>query len=297
MPVKQKPKRVYHKGHHKEKHTKRFVKVYAPYLPLAFIVAIGMFISGYGEFRQLRSHVLAYATNMTDNGLLDATNSQREKEGLPSLSYSQRLDEAAQAKAEDMAARNYWSHNTPEGKEPWIFIDNAGYSYYKAAENLAYGFTTSNGAVNGWMNSPGHRANILDGQLKEVGFGIVNVANYQGKGPETVVVAMYGTPSVASATSDKQSIPLPLFESPKQQASDISYVASASSTLSPWTSFILGLIAGLGAMFVAFKHIHGIGKMIRRGERFVLHHPLFDLTVLAAVALAALLLQTAGVIQ
>ena len=176
MPAK--TKKPYHKGHHKEKHTKKFIKAYAPYLPLVLIVGFGLFISLAGPFKK-PSGVLSYATNTTDFGLLDATNKQRVENGLKPLKYNVTLDKAAQDKAADMAGKNYWAHNTPDGKEPWIFFDNAGYKYYKAAENLAYGFADSNTTVIGWMNSPSHRANVLDPDLVEVGFGIINVQNYQ----------------------------------------------------------------------------------------------------------------------
>lgn len=295
MAVKQKTKRVYHKGHHKERHTKGFIKVYAPYLPLLLIVGFGIFLSGNGEFRQLRSAVLAYATNMSDDGLLEATNTERLKAGLSQLSYDSTLDAAAQAKAEDMADRNYWSHNTPDGKEPWAFIDQTGYRYYKAAENLAYGFATSGGAVNGWMNSPGHRANILDPQLREVGFGIANIPNYQGNGPETLVVAMYGLPAEVAAVQDLKNSEA----SPKlpESTTSISYAEATTGVLAPWMTFVIGLIAGLGAMYITLKHVHGLHRAVKRGERFVLRHPLFDITVIALIALATLLLQTAGVIH
>src|SRR6185436_5689145 len=69
-----------------------------------------------------------------------------------------------------------------------------GYNYSSAGENLAYGYPTSAEAVTGWMNSPGHRANMLNGTFSEVGFGFANSANFNGSGEETVVVAEYGAP-------------------------------------------------------------------------------------------------------
>jgi hypothetical protein len=71
-----------------------------------------------------------------------------------------------------MAARDYWSHNTPDGQTPWSFITAAGYNYQTAGENLAYGFSTASDTVTGWMNSTEHRANILNGKFKELGVGV-----------------------------------------------------------------------------------------------------------------------------
>ena len=143
-------------------------------------------------------HVLPYATSVSAAGLQQAQNSQRLASGISALSLNTQLSSAAQAKANDMVARNYWSHNTPEGNTPWVFITNAGYSYYKAGENLAYGFLTSDGVVTGWMNSASHRANVLDATYKDVGFGIASGASYQG-GENTVVVAMYAQPAAVIA--------------------------------------------------------------------------------------------------
>ena len=139
-------------------------------------------------------NVLAYATNTSVSGLLSATNTQRSNYGKSSLKLHSKLNSAAQAKANDMVARNYWSHVTPDGKQPWWFITNAGYNYTAAGENLAYGFMSSGDTVTGWMNSPSHKANLLSGNYTEVGFGIANSASYVGNGKQTIVVAMYAKP-------------------------------------------------------------------------------------------------------
>lgn len=149
-------------------------------------------------------NVLGYATDMSIQSLLTDTNNQREQNGEIGLNMNNQLDTAAQAKANDMAAKDYWSHNTPSGQTPWSFITGAGYNYTTAGENLAYGFDTADDTVAGWMNSPEHRANILSTTYKDVGFGFVNIPNYQQSGPETLVVAMYASPaSVSSGATAK----------------------------------------------------------------------------------------------
>ena len=301
MPTKH--KKVHHKGHRDEKHTKRFLKAYAPYLPLLAIVGFGLFISIAGPFKKTNSDVLSYATNTTDPGLLDATNKERQDNGLQPLKYNVVLDKAAQAKAEDMASKNYWSHNTPDGKEPWVFFDDAGYKYYKAAENLAYGFGDSDSTVVGWMNSPSHRANVLDGELAEVGFGIVNVENYQNKGPETIVVAMYGLPpSTPIATAPGIKIGTnnnAVFASSNtlSQPKSISYAQMLTGGSAPWITFAVGLLIGLLVMYLTLKHTHNLVKTLRNGEKFILHHPLLDTTIIALLALATVVAQTAGVVH
>jgi len=185
-------------GHH-QRRSKQFHHVYLPYLPLLISIVISIIISGWTP----KTGTLAYATNVSQSGLLAATNSERSAVGAQSLTLNSKLNSAAQAKANDMVARNYWSHNTPDGEEPWVFINNAGYKYLKAGENLAYGFGDSSDTIVGWMNSPSHKANMLDASFAEVGFGFANSADFNSSGEETVVVAMYGKPQTLAATAQQ----------------------------------------------------------------------------------------------
>jgi uncharacterized protein YkwD len=185
-----------HGKHHRQ--TKRYVKVYAPYLPLIISIIASLLLSAW---QPSAGSTLAYATEMSVGGLLNATNSHRVANGVGALAVNSQLNSAAQAKANDMVARSYWSHTTPDGQEPWVFIDNTGYQYTKAGENLAYGFATSGDAVGGWMNSSSHKANMLDSAFSDVGFGFANGANFNGDGEQTVVVAMYGAPHTLPATT------------------------------------------------------------------------------------------------
>lgn len=197
-------------GHH-QKRSKHFLRTYAPYIPLTLIVLSNLLV-GFRWQLSSKPSVLAYATEMSIPNLLSSTNSARNTNGVASLAVNAKLNNAAQTKANDMAARNYWSHNTPEGTPPWVFISNAGYSYSRAGENLAYGFATSADTVVGWMNSPAHRENILNSGYTEVGFGIVNAPNYNNSGQETLVVAMYGAPYNAP----KAAAPAPKASQPTQ---------------------------------------------------------------------------------
>jgi uncharacterized protein YkwD len=184
----------HHHGHH-------YIKTYWPYLPMIAVLAMGLVANSW--LGQLHRGVLGYATDISIQSLLNGTNDQRSSNGEGGLNVSTALNQAAQAKANDMATRDYWSHNTPDGQTPWSFISAAGYTYQTAGENLAYGFNTADDTITGWMNSPEHRANVLSASYRDVGFGIVNVPSYQGNGPETLVVALYGSmagEAVAAAT-------------------------------------------------------------------------------------------------
>ncbi len=201
MPSKRKTVKKTTKTHKKtaNQHPKHFLKVYWPYIPIIAVVVFGMLFGGVTPSSKIDNPAtLAYSTEMSISGLLSSTNAERSGNGLNSLSINSKLNSSAQAKANDMVSKDYWSHNTPSGQEPWVFFDAAGYNYQKAGENLAYGFSTSSETTVGWMNSASHRANILDGAYTEVGFGFANSENFVGTGQETIVVAHYGTP-VASA--------------------------------------------------------------------------------------------------
>lgn len=163
-------------------------------MPLALIMVLGIAVSNF--WPTVQSAILGYATNTSINGLLLETNNQRVAAGVGKLALNSQLNAAAQAKADDMAARDYWSHNTPEGNPPWTFIKQTGYNYTAAGENLAYGFDSSSATVAGWMGSPSHKQNMLASGYAHAGFGIANSVNFQGNGQQTIVVAMYATPVV-----------------------------------------------------------------------------------------------------
>lgn len=105
-------------------------------------------------------------------------NKEREKNGLAPLALSPELSSVARKHSSDMAARNYFSHNSPEGITPFDRLRNAGISYGAAAENIAAGQKTAEAVVKAWMNSSGHRKNILNGKYKKTGIGVAEKGSY-----------------------------------------------------------------------------------------------------------------------
>ncbi|MFQ5342694.1 MAG: S8 family serine peptidase [Anaerolineae bacterium] len=99
-------------------------------------------------------------------------NSNRADQGLPPLSVDSRLVQAARRHSQDMATNNFFDHYGSDGSSPFDRIRDAGYSFRSAGETIAGGYTSPESAVNGWMNSSGHRA-ILLGNFDEVGVGYV----------------------------------------------------------------------------------------------------------------------------
>lgn len=105
--------------------------------------------------------------------IVNAINSQRQANGLSPVSVNPILNLAALAKAQDMRNRNYFAHVAPDGKSDFDFIKEAGYRYQAAGSNIAEGnFGGSQGVVNAWMDSSGHRANILADFGQDIGIGI-----------------------------------------------------------------------------------------------------------------------------
>ncbi len=104
------------------------------------------------------------------------TNAARRESGLAPLQPSQRLDRVAHGHACDMAARGTFSHAGSDGSDLGLRMRRGNYAYRMGAENVAKGFDTPERLVSGWMNSPGHRANILQPKAREVGVGLARPA-------------------------------------------------------------------------------------------------------------------------
>lgn len=116
--------------------------------------------------------------------LLNNTNEHRRQNNLPALSVNLLLNNSALAKCNDMVTRNYWSHYTPDGQAPWVFIKQAGITYRTAGENLAFGYKNSKDVIDGWISSPTHNKNLLEVRFNQVGFGICKSQRYVGDDPK-----------------------------------------------------------------------------------------------------------------
>jgi uncharacterized protein YkwD len=104
--------------------------------------------------------------------VVELVNEERGKVGCAALNADPRLTAAAQGHSADMAARGYFSHTTPEGVGYSQRITQAGYEW-QVAENIAKGYPTAEAVMQGWMTSPGHRANIVECGYVDIGVGVV----------------------------------------------------------------------------------------------------------------------------
>nr|WP_028562386.1 CAP domain-containing protein [Paenibacillus pinihumi] len=106
--------------------------------------------------------------------VLDLVNQERSKAGLNSLSTDNKLDKVALDKAKDLYDNNYFDHQSPTYGSPFDMMKSYGVNYNTAGENIAKGQTSPQEVMSQWMNSPGHRANILNNTFKNIGIGYYN---------------------------------------------------------------------------------------------------------------------------
>ncbi|MFP7478220.1 CAP domain-containing protein [Terribacillus saccharophilus] len=110
--------------------------------------------------------------------VVDLTNKEREKAGLQPLKADAELSKVARAKSQDMADNGYFDHNSPTYGSPFDMMKSFGISYKTAGENIAQGQKTPEEVVEAWMNSQGHRENILNADYTNIGVGYVENGNY-----------------------------------------------------------------------------------------------------------------------
>ena len=113
-----------------------------------------------------------------ESEVIRLVNEVRRKNGLHPLSANWELSRVARYKSQDMRDRGYFSHTSPTYGSPFQMITAFGLSYRTAGENIARGYASPQAVVDGWMNSSGHRANILNASYTQIGVGYVAKGNY-----------------------------------------------------------------------------------------------------------------------
>jgi hypothetical protein len=163
-------------------------------------VEIFLFVAIIGFVLAVGHRIVVRETNMLaaiySSALIDMANADRKVANLSELRTSPLLEKAAALKADDMASKGYFAHYSPDGLSPWYWMRQAGYAYVYAGENLAIDFYDSADVNRAWMNSPTHRANLLNGRYTEIGIA-TRQGTYQGR-PTTFVVQMFGSPKATS---------------------------------------------------------------------------------------------------
>lgn len=278
--------------HHRKNDS--YLKHYWPYIPMLLVVGLGLVFNSVWS----HSNVLGVTDNFSAPSLLTATNERRTQDNDTPLQLNQQLSAAAQAKANDMAARDYWSHDSPDGKTPWTFINSAGYNYQSAGENLAYGFGDADQVIAGWMNSSTHRENMLQDRYRDVGFGIAQVANFQGQGLTTIVVAEYGAPAETTqplTVGGIGSADLSTTAAPATQP--VSRIQLLTDGQAIWSTAIVSALAGAAVALFIVRHGLHFRRMVVAGEHFVTNRPLLDIGLVFVGTLAVIFMQASGTIH
>lgn len=250
------------------------------FLTIVFLLLASFFIQ---KLKVSFPAVLGMKVDISSEQLLLLTNQERQKSGSPPLTLNQQLSEAAAKKADDMFEYNYWAHNSPIGKTPWVFIKSAGYQYVYAGENLARGFSNPQDVVKAWMASPDHRSNILSSNYADVGFAVK-----EGKlnGEDTVlIVEEFGNLNMPFAKAGK------VQEVATASDINISQEKTESVTRAPLidiSSFSLNVTSIIILVFIFVFLLDMIiieGKKIMRFVGHNVDHILYLLLILALVGI------------
>lgn len=275
--------------HHSNNHRARILHPAA----LSLLVVLFLICQFVLNFYLLASpSVLGFASNISPERVVEVTNQKRAEQGLSPLKINNKLSEAAQRKAGDMFAFNYWAHSSPSGRTPWQFFQEVGYKYLYAGENLARDFMDSESVVDAWMNSPTHRDNVLNPNYKEIGLAVVN-GTLNGA-ETTLVVQLFGTPTPAPVASKKPEVtlaqPVPRLGEASKQEEALTAAAGENTALplfSPfWLTkilavFLLGIILGALALDVILVYQKRIVRLSGRN----LAHLIFVGTLLLSIIL------------
>jgi len=269
--------------HYANNYRPHIIRHYGIAIVLASVIGLQL---GYGLITT--GDVLGQQTNITINSLLDQTNKNRVNSNEAPLRLNTKLNQAAYLKAQDMFADQYWAHNSPDGTEPWKWFGDVGYNYSEAGENLAKNFITTDAVMTAWLNSPEHKANILNSNYMEVGFAVVS-GDLEGK-PASIVVALYGMPT-NNVLSESDGVVNPAVSSTDGNISTKFGIAISSIT----PPLMVGLVMIVVTMFTALAshgHRHKLPKFIRNTWRR--HHGLYKAAGLAVFALVIVFVSSIG---
>jgi hypothetical protein len=198
--------------------------------PASLIVLLLIFMGAQLSLKFLalaKPGILGYSSQITPEKIISLTNDERINQGLKPLKTNDLLNQAAQQKAGDMFAFDYWAHQSPSGREPWSFLKAVGYNYRVAGENLARDFMRPEEVVRAWMASPTHKENIMNPKYREIGVAVVD--GTLGGLKTTLVVQFFGTPAYLATNQTPQQPPAaaqaqqPAAQSAQQPTAEVNF--------------------------------------------------------------------------
>lgn len=270
--------------HHSNNHRARILH---PSVLTVIVAGFLIYQFGLNFYLLVRPSVLGFASNIAPEKVIELTNQKRAEQGLVPLALNNKLNEAAQRKAGDMFAFDYWAHTSPSGRNPWAFFQEVGYKYLYAGENLARDFQDSASVVEAWMNSPTHRDNLLNPNYKEIGLVVVN--GTLGGVETTLVVQLFGTPTpapVAGAPQVQAFQPVPRLGEASMALAQAQGEIVNPPLFSPfWLTktiavFLLGIILGALAIDALLVYRR---KIVRLSGKNIAHLIFIGTLLLAAI--------------
>lgn len=213
--------------------------------------------------------------------VIDRINTERTAVGVAPLVEERKLNLAADTKQSHMIENNYWEHTAPDGATPWDFVRAEGIEYAAAAENLARGFTNPTDVVDGWMNSPEHRAAMLNARFTRVGIGM----NYVNDKYDAVALFVEPVSSIAAAGSVLSDSTV----SPQVQAEVSFRLPDAASAIDATPQLLLQallvlLSAGFFALLPVFIKDASIPPAFKKARQFH-EQPMVHISLYAAIGL------------
>ena len=142
------------------------------------------------------------AADITRESVIAEMNSYRAAKGLPPLREDTRLIRAADERMRDMEELAYWAHVSPDGRSPFLLLRPLGYEYQSAGENLASGFDTAELLVQAWMESRGHRDNIMSPMYQDCGVAIIE-GSTTGRATGRSIVVLFARPMTVTSTGQQ----------------------------------------------------------------------------------------------
>lgn len=226
-----------------------------------------------------------FFADITKVVLTNLVNQGREEAGIQPLMESEKLDLAAELKAEDMVQKRYFSHQSPEGTSPWHWFEAAGYSYKYAGENLAIGFFDSQDVYYAWLNSASHKDNLLNPKYKEIGTAVLT-----GFGPNNaiVVVQLFGSQSaLLTQNQPKEDITSPTEQIEQPEKSISKEVLSQYTENVPLNDYDKTLQYAIYGFLILMFAVLFLGSFAKRGvyRNDLLFRSLIIIIILSAAAL------------
>lgn len=282
---------------HKDTHQKAHLiswEAMLVYILLFILLQVGFSIAGF-----VKPGILGISANIDYKKIIELTNIERQKKGLPPVLENQVLSNAAKLKAINMFTENYWAHFAPSGKSPWDFILGSGYKFTFAGENLAKNFYSSEDVVSAWMASKTHRDNLLNANFKDIGIAVEEgVLN----GQKTVLIvqefgtteALAGKPSVAVQGKQIQVSEQDLLNKPQLSIVKSENIFNPKPIFDPYQ---VSKLAGFSIIFlVAFLLVLDLWIIKRRGVFRISSHNLAHMALLSLAAGCLFLAQPGAIL-